>query len=86
MSDCRLARIFISPKVANWLIVNENKVEKSTVTWYPLAVRALICLIMHFCSDLVYLIEVLSRFCSISEYIYVKLVKHILQYVSGTLE
>ncbi len=40
MSDCRPAKIFISPEVTNSLIAYENKAEKGTVAWYQSAVRA----------------------------------------------
>ena len=40
---------------------------------------------MHFCPDLVYLVEVFSRFCSNLRPIHIELVKHILHYIFGTL-
>ena len=41
---------------------------------------------MHFCPDLAYSVGVLSRFCSNPGPAHVELVKHVLRYVSGTLE
>ncbi len=40
MGDCRLAKISISPKVANSLSVYEDKADKSVVAWYQSAVEA----------------------------------------------
>ena len=39
MSDCRPAKISISPGVANSLIFYENQAEKGTVAWYQSAVK-----------------------------------------------
>lgn len=43
-------------------------------------------LTIHACPDLAYLVELLSRFYKNSRLTHVKLVKHVLQYVSGTLD
>lgn len=40
---------------------------------------------MHSCLDLTYSMEILNRFCSNSRSIYIKLVKHVLHYVSRIL-
>ena len=85
MSKYRLAKISISPEVANSLTVYEDKAENSTITWYQSAVRALIWPAMHSCPNLAYSMGVFSRFCSNPGPIHVKFVKHVLRYVSGTL-
>lgn len=41
---------------------------------------------IHAYSDLTYSLGVLSRFCNILGPVYVKLVKHVLQYISGILD
>ena len=86
MSDSRPAKIRISPGAANSLIPYENQAEKSTVAWYQSAFGALMWLAIYSCLDLAYLVGVLSRFCSNSGPTHVELVKHVLRYVSGTLE
>ena len=85
MSDCRPAKIPISPGVANSLTVYEDKAEKSIVALYQSAVRALMWPAMHSRLDLAYSVGVLSRFCSNPRLIHVELVKRVLRYVSGTL-
>ena len=40
---------------------------------------------MHFCLDLAYFMRVLSRSCNNDRLVYVELVKHILKYISRTL-
>ena len=86
MSDCRLAKIPISPGVANSLTAYEDIADKSTVAWYQSAVGALMWPAMHSRPDLAYSVGVLSRFCSNPGPVHVELVKHVLRYVSGTLE
>ena len=78
MSDCRLAKILISPRVAHSLSVYEDKAEKSTIAWYQSAVRALIWPTIYSCLDLAYSMGVLSCFCSNPGPIYVELVKYVL--------
>lgn len=75
MSGCRLAKISISPGVANSLIAYEDHNEKSSIVWYQLAVRAFMRPAMHFCKDLAYWMGVLSRFCSYPGPTHVELVK-----------
>lgn len=41
MSNCKPAKIPISPGIANSLKLHKDQAEKSTVTWYQSAVRAL---------------------------------------------
>ena len=86
MSNCRPAKILISPRVTNSLTAYEDQAEKSTVAWYQSAVGAFIWPAMHSCPDLAYSVEVLSRFCSNPGPEHVDLVKHVLRYVSGTLD
>ena len=86
MSDCRPAKIPISPGVANSLTVYEDKAEKSTIAWYQSAVGALMWPAMHSRPDLAYSVGVLSHFCSNPGLTHVELVKHVLQYLSRTLE
>ena len=85
MSDFRLAKIFISPGIANLLTVYKDKAEKRTVAWYQSAIEALIWPAMYSCPDLPYSVGVLSCFYSNPGLIHVKLVKHVLCYVSETL-
>ncbi len=40
MSDCKPAKISISPGLANSLIDYENQAEKGIVAWYQLAIGA----------------------------------------------
>ena len=47
MSDCRPAKIPISPGVANSLTAYEDQAEKSTVAWYQSAAGALMWPAMH---------------------------------------
>ena len=61
MSDCRPAKIPISPGVANSLTANENQAEKDTVAWYQSAVGALMWPALHSRPDLAYSVGVLSR-------------------------
>ncbi len=86
MSDCKPAKIPISPGVANSLIPYENQAEKGTVAWYQSAIGALMWPAIHSRPDLAYSVGVLSRFCSNPGPTHVELVKHVLRYVSGTLE
>ncbi len=64
MSDCRPAKILITPGVANSLIAYENQAEKDTVAWYQSAVGAFMRPAIHSRPDLAYSVGVLSRFCS----------------------
>ena len=84
--DRRPAKIPISPEVANSLTAYEDKAEKSTVAWYQSAVGALMWPAMHSRPDLAYSVGVLSRFCNNPGPVHIRLVKHILRYVSGTLQ
>ena len=63
MSDCRPAKIPISPGVDS-LTAYEDQAEKSTVAWYQSAAGALMWPAMHSRPDLVYSVGVLSRFCN----------------------
>ncbi len=86
MSDCRPAKIPISPGVANSLTIYKDQAEKSTIAWYQSAVGALMWPAIHSRPDLAYSVGVLSRFCRSPGPVHVELVKHVLRYVSGTLE
>ncbi len=86
MSNCKPAKIPISLGVANSLIAYENQAEKGTVAWYQSAVGALRWPAIHSRPDLAYSVGVLSRFCRNPGPTHVELVKHVLRYVSGTLE
>ncbi len=86
MSDYRLAKIPIIPGIANFFIPNKNQVKKNRVAWYQSAVGAFIWPAMQSCPNLTYSVGVLSYFCSNPRLAYIKLVKYILQYVSGTLK
>ena len=86
MSNCKPAKIPISPGVANSLTPYEDQAEKSTVAWYQSAVGALMWPAMHARPDLAYSVGVLSRFCNNPGPVHVELVKHVLRYVSGTLD
>lgn len=83
MSDCRPAKISISFEVANSLTVYKDKAEKSTVAWYQSAIRAFMWPAIYSYPDLT---GVLSRFCSNPGPIHVKLIKHVLQYISETFQ
>ena len=86
ISDCRPAKIHISPGVANSLSVYENQLEKGIVVWCQSALRAFIWPVIHSRRDLAYSVKVLSRFCSNSGLSHFELVIHDLRYVSGTLQ
>ncbi len=86
MSDCRPAKIPISPGVANSLTTYPDQAEKSTIARYQSALRALMWLAIRSRHDLAYSVEVLSRFSSNPRLVPVELVKHSLRYVSGTLK
>ena len=85
MSKYKLAKILISPGVANSLTIYEDKAKKSIVAWYQSVVGAFMWPAIHSCPDLAYLVGVLSRFCSNPGLIQVELVKYILRYISGIL-
>lgn len=86
MSNCRPAKIPISPRFANSLIIYEDQAEKSIVTWYQSALGAFIWLVIHSCPDLAYSEKVFSWFCGNRRPVHVELVKYILRYLSETLE
>lgn len=83
MSKCKSIKISISLRVANLLIIYDNKTEKCMVAQYQSVVEAFLWSIMYFCPDLDYLIRVFSQFCSNHKLIYVELIKHVLCYISG---
>ncbi len=86
MSDCRPAKIPISLGVANSLTIYKDQTEMSTIAWCQSDVGALMWPDMHPRPDLAYSVGVPSRFCSNPGPVHVELVKHVLRYVSGTLE
>ena len=86
MSDYRPAKIAISPGVTNSLTAHENQAEKDTVAWYQSAIGALMWPAIHSCPDLAYSVGVLSQFCSKPGPVHIELVKHVLRYVSATLD
>ena len=85
MTNYKPAKISITPGVTNSLILNEDQADKSSAALYQLAFGAFMRPAMHSCPDLAYSVEVLSRFCSNPGLAHIELVKHVLQYVSGTL-
>ena len=86
MSNCKPAKIFISPGVANSLTSYKDQANKSTIAWYQLAMGALMWPAMHARPNLASLVGVLSQFCNNPGPAYVELMKHVLQYVSGILD
>lgn len=86
MGNCRPAKISISFEVTNFLITYEDQVIKSIVAWHQLAIKAIICLTLYTYPDLRYVLKIPSLFCNNPEHFYVKLIKHILQYISGILD
>lgn len=78
IQDYRPTKISISFEVTNSLIVYKARAEKNIITWYQSAIATFIWLIMFFCLDLAYSIEIFSHFCSNLGPIHIKLIKYIL--------
>lgn len=85
MNNCQPAKIFNSLVVVHSLSFYQDQAEKNTVIWYPSALGVIIWPAMYFQPDLTYSIKVLSRFRSDQGPANVGLIKHILQYISGTI-
>lgn len=86
MSNCRPVKVPISPGVANSLTTYEDQAEKSTIASYQLVMGALMWPSMHSRPDMAYPLGVFSLFCSNPGPTHLELVKHVLRYVSRTLE
>ena len=78
MSNCKPAKISISPEIANSPTFYKNKIDKNIIILNQSAIKALILPVIHICQDLVYSLEILSQFWNNSKSAYVELIKHIL--------
>ncbi len=86
MSNCELAKTPISPEVANSFTLYKDQVKKNIVAWYQSIIRVFMWPTMYAWLDLTYLVGVLSQFYNNPGLVHVELVKHVLQYISGTLD
>lgn len=63
-----------------------DQVDMSTIAWYQLALRALLWPAIYAYLNLAYLVWELNRFYNNLGPVHIELLKHVLQYISTTLD
>jgi hypothetical protein len=85
MKNCTLVSISMKPKVINSLMSIIDEVDNVTIKWYQQLIESLMWSSMHTRLDLVYSVNVLSRYAHNLDSTHCALVKRVFKYIADII-